>query len=133
MLLVFSSTKHHFIATRSNKIIRCFSSVMNIASKETLIQDCRYYKGEKDNPYAHKQSPSDLFCALEQQFVNNLLMDSSFLEDWINYSSVDFLQPILTKINNYDTFNATQKAIAAYIYTMIGKWSPMSVDDILKY
>lgn len=106
---------------------------MNVPNRERLILDCLYYKGETTNPYSDRDYPSDLFWRLEQQFINNLEMDNSFLKDWVNYSSADFLQPILTKINNYDTFNATQKAIAAYIFTMIEKWSPMSAEDILKY
>ncbi len=48
--------------------------------REELIKYCRYYKGEKENPYDGKNQDAAMFWEYESIWVDRLFSDTKFLK-----------------------------------------------------
>ena len=90
--------------------------------KKDLLQFCRYYNGEKDNPFNSKEQNKSMLWDYERAWVDANFTDSgkSMLSEYIgDYASVG-----LTLFEIHDSIPASLKALlfnryAKGAYTMI--------------
>lgn len=57
-------------------------------NREELIRLCRYYHGEKENPYANVGGNKSMLWFYEQSWVNDMIMsrdgETGILEEYLN-------------------------------------------------
>lgn len=65
-----------------------------MSRREDLIKRCRYYKGEKENPFEGKDQTKAMFWFYEEVYVQEFLAESSNLVDcyseYVAYGMEDF-------------------------------------------
>lgn len=104
--------------------------------REELLQFCRYYKGEEDNPYENGDYKG-FYWQVESMYVENALQDDKWHSEWKkqakhykNVATKNGLRNLMTD----DSCSIDTKAIAAYLDVIHEKWMSMDESDIvLKY
>ena len=100
--------------------------------KKDLIQLCRYYKGEEENPF--EQNPKGFFWECERMYIEKALHISTFHTERIK-DAKDYIHTHPTEKNALTSSDISieTKGIILYIDEMLGKWMPYNLDMIFDY
>lgn len=87
-------------------------------SKKELLQFCRYYKGEKDNPF--ETSPRRHIWAMEKEWYD----DTSDLSADMGNTMRDALERFISSgLDDIDKFDSTPLTLKAMLFALLEHWN----------
>ncbi len=92
-------------------------------NKEDLIKLCRYYKGEKENPY---EGDKGMFWYIERGYVDMRVVEDKALADC---GSEYMRQGLL----DFEEFDGTPLLLKALLYNRFEYWLQGSVKEFKKF
>ena len=96
--------------------------------REDLIKQCRYYKGEKSNPYNRDIDENKfIFWATERDCCEFSRTDPDYLEPYIKEAQrMEEETPGIFNRQHSKNLSPVTKGLIIYIEYMVTKWNPWS-------